>query len=61
MSDRQLILDTLNRLPHEVTLEEAIEELSILASIRKAEQQLDEGQGISHEEVTRRIAEWNSR
>ena len=61
MSDRQLILDTLNRLPHEVTLEEAIEELSILAAIRKAEQQLDEGQGIPHEEVTRRIAEWNSK
>lgn len=33
MSDRQLILDTLNRLPHEVTLEEAIEELSIVAAI----------------------------
>jgi hypothetical protein len=61
MSDRQLILDTLNRLPHELTLEEAIEELSILAAIRKAERELDAGQGIPHEDVTRRIAEWSSR
>ena len=61
MSDRNLITETLNRLPYDLTLEEAIEELSILAAVRKAEQEIEEGKGIPHDEAKRRIAEWRSK
>ena len=42
------------------TLEEAREELAIRTAIRRAERELDAGQGIPHEEVERRIAERRS-
>jgi predicted transcriptional regulator len=51
---KQRILEALNDLPENATVEEAIERLYFLAKVEKGFAQLDAGQGLDHEEVKRR-------
>ncbi len=60
-TDKQLALQTLNRMPESVSLEQITEELAILAAIRKGEQAADEGRVVSHEEVKQRSAAWTGK
>lgn len=59
MSDRKLIVETLRRLPYEVSLEELREELEIMIAVRKSREASAEGRVMSLEEAKRRAAEWN--
>ena len=52
---RDRILDALQDLPAEATLDDAIERLVFLAKIDAGLAELDEGKGIPHEEVKRRL------
>jgi predicted transcriptional regulator len=61
MSDKQLAVDTINRLPDEVTLEEISRRLEFLAEVRKGLDQIERGGTIPHEEVKRHLAAWLSR
>jgi predicted transcriptional regulator len=56
MSAKELVLERVRELPDNLTLEEILEELAILAGIRQGEQAADEGRVISHEEMKRRVA-----
>lgn len=53
MSDKQLALETLRRMPEEATLEQIREEMAILAAIRRGQAAADAGRVIAHEEVKR--------
>jgi predicted transcriptional regulator len=44
-----------------LTMEEIVEELAILAGIRRGEQAADKGRVISHEEMKKRVASWNTK
>lgn len=58
MSDKQKVLDALQRMPEAATLEEISEQIAILAAIRRGEEAADAGRLTSHEEVKQRSAAW---
>ncbi len=52
---RDRILDALQDLPPDATVDDAIERLVFLAKIDAGLAELDEGKGIPHEEVKQRL------
>jgi predicted transcriptional regulator len=52
---REQILDALQDLPSDATFDDAIERLVFLAKIDAGLAELDQGKGIAHEEVKRRL------
>lgn len=52
---RERILEALQDLPSDATLDDAIERLVFLAKIEAGLAELDEGKGVSHEEVKKRL------
>jgi len=61
MSDKQLALDSIERLPENASLEVIAERLEFLAAIRKGLGQIERGETVSHEEVKRQLASWLSK
>jgi len=52
---KQKVLEAIERLPADATLEDAIERLVLLAKIERGLAELDAGQGIDHAEAQRRL------
>jgi predicted transcriptional regulator len=52
---KQKVLEVIERLPADATVEDAIERLVLLAKIEQGLAQLDAGQGIEHSEAKRRL------
>ena len=61
MSDKELALDSIHRLPPDAKLEAIAERLEFLAAIRKGFDEIDRGETVSHEEVKRQLATWLSK
>ena len=58
MSDKQLALESIQRLPDDASLDAIAERLEFLAAIRKGLNQIERGEIVSHEEVKRQLATW---
>lgn len=52
---KQKVLEVIEKLPADATLEDAIERLVLLVKIERGLAQLDAGQGIDHAEAKRRL------
>jgi predicted transcriptional regulator len=52
---KQKVLEAMERLPPDATVEDAIERLVLLAKIEQGLAQLDAGQGVEHSEAKRRL------
>ena len=52
---KQKVLDAIEKLPVDATLEDAIERLVLMAKIERGLAELDAGQGIDHTEAKRRL------
>ncbi len=52
---KQKVLEVIERLPADATVEDAIERLVLLAKIEQGLAQLDAGQGVEHSEAKRRL------
>jgi predicted transcriptional regulator len=61
MSDKQLVLELLDRLPADVKLRDIGAEIEFLAAVREGEEQADRGEVVSHEEVKKEFATWISK
>jgi hypothetical protein len=61
MSDKQLALDSIGRLPADASLEVIAERVEFLAAIRKGLDQIERGETVPHEEVKRQLATWLSK
>jgi predicted transcriptional regulator len=61
MSNKEVVIEAVRKLPEELSLEEIAEEVAVLAAIRKGEEDADAGRTIPHEEVKRRFQEWISK
>ena len=61
MSDKQLALDSIERLPENASLEVIAARLEFLAAIRKGLGQIERGETVPHEEVKRQLASWLSK
>ena len=58
MTDKQAVLDALNRLPEAASLDEITEELRIMASIRRGRADIAGGRSKPHEEVEQLVDSW---
>jgi predicted transcriptional regulator len=54
-SAKQKVLEAIEKLPADATLEDAIERLVMLAKVERGLAQLDAGHGIDHDEAKRRL------
>ena len=61
MSDKQLVVELLNRLPEDAKLADIGAEIEFLAAIRVGEEQADRGEVVPHEQVKREFASWISK
>ncbi len=61
MSDKQLALDSIERLPEDASLDTIAERMEFLAAIRKGLDQIERGQTVTHDEVKRQLATWLSK
>jgi hypothetical protein len=52
---KQKVLEAIEKLPADATLEDAIERLVLLAKTERGLAELDAGQGIDHAEAKRRL------
>jgi len=58
MTTKEKVLDAVQALPDDASIEDAMERLFFLAKIEKGLQQADAGQTISHAQVKERMAKW---
>ncbi len=55
MSNKELVLGAIQRLPDDASLEQIRERVEFLAALERAEDSLDQGKGISQEQVEARF------
>ncbi len=58
MTEKQVARAALDRMPETASLEQIIEEMTLLAALRESQVAAATGQRVSHDEVKRRLAEW---
>jgi hypothetical protein len=58
MTAKKLVLDTVERLPDDVSLDEITKRLEVIAALQKGLDSLDRGEGKSIAEVERLMASW---
>jgi predicted transcriptional regulator len=58
MSDKQLVLETLQQLPESVSLEQIQEEIALLAAIRRGQAAAQAQRLVEHDKVRERSATW---
>jgi predicted transcriptional regulator len=61
MSDKQIALDSIERLPDDASLEVIAERMEFLAAVRKGLDQIERGETVPHDEVKRQLASWLSK
>ncbi|HAK97415.1 MAG TPA: hypothetical protein DCM87_21115 [Planctomycetes bacterium] len=58
MSNKEIVLDLIRRLPDDVSLRDIAREIEFVAGVREGLAQLDKGQGIPIEEAEKRLGSW---
>jgi len=58
MSNRELILDVVSKLPEDASMEEIMEKVAFVAGINEAIAEADRGEGIPIEDVEALIQKW---
>ena len=61
MSAKELVLKTVRTMSDTMTIEEILEELAILAAIRRGEDAAEAGKVISHDDMKKRVKSWNTK
>ncbi|MFP4453536.1 MAG: hypothetical protein ACLFPI_09235, partial [Desulfobacterales bacterium] len=60
MTTKEIAIKSIQQLPENATWEDIRERINFVAGIRKGIRELDEGRGISHEQVREEFREWLS-
>ena len=61
MSNREIVIDLLSRLPEDTSLEEIAREIKLLAGIKAAREQAHRREGIAAEDARKLIDTWAGR
>jgi hypothetical protein len=61
MSDKEIAIELIRGLPEDVDLGEIVEEVRVLAAIRRGERDADAGRTVPHEDVKTKLQEWIGR
>jgi predicted transcriptional regulator len=60
MTDKQAVIDALQRLPENASLDQIAQELRLMAAIRKGREDIAAGRTKTHEEVEKIVESWAS-
>lgn len=60
MSNREIVIELLSRLPENAPLEDIAREIELLAGIKVAREQAHQGQGISSDDARKLVDAWAS-
>jgi predicted transcriptional regulator len=58
MTEKEIVLETIRALPDNCSLDEIAERIEFMAAVQKGLNQLDNGEGIPHDEVKKQLASW---
>ena len=58
MTEKEIVLETIRALPDNCSLDEIDERIEFMAAVQKGLNQLDNGEGIPHDEVKKKLASW---
>jgi len=58
MTMKQQAIHAIEELPEDATWEDIQDRIHFVAGVRKAIRELDEGQGIPHDQIKQEIAAW---
>lgn len=58
MTEKEIVLETIRALPDNCSIDEIAERIEFMAAVQKGLDQLDRGEGISHDEVKKQLASW---
>lgn len=58
MSNKELVIDLVRRLPDNVGLQDIAKEIEFVAGVREGFAQLDRGEGVPLEEVEKQLPSW---
>lgn len=61
MTDKRLVLELVQKLPEESTLQQISGEIAFLAGLRAAEEQADRGELIDHDRIREELQTWTSK
>ncbi len=61
MSNKELVLEAVNELADDASLDEFAERIQILDAIRRGERAADNGQIVTHDELKARVATWTTK
>jgi hypothetical protein len=61
MSNREIAIDLISKLPENTPLEEIAREIELLAGIHKAREQARRGEGVPAEDARKLVKTWASR
>jgi predicted transcriptional regulator len=60
VSVKEQILQAINRLPDDIDYRDAAEEIVLLAAVREAERDIEQGRLVTNEQMKARIGEWTA-
>ena len=61
MSNKEIVIDLVHRLPEDTSLREIAREIEFVAAVREGFAQLDRGEGRPIEEVEKMVSSWATR
>jgi predicted transcriptional regulator len=61
MSNRELVIDLINKLPEDMPLKDIAREIEFVAGVKEAIAEADRGECVSAEEARRLIKVWTSK
>jgi predicted transcriptional regulator len=61
MSNKEVVIEIIRKMPDEVTFDEILEEIQLLAALRRGEAAAEEGRVVPHEEVRKELTSWLSK
>ena len=58
MSTKELVIESIQKLPDDATWEDVQERINFMAGVRKGLRELEEGKGVAHDRVREEFAAW---
>lgn len=61
MSNKEIVIDAVRRLPDDVSLEQITHEIEILAGIRRGQADVAAGRVVPHDRVRELVRQWTTK
>lgn len=58
LSNKEIVKDLLQRLPDQISLHQIAQEIEFIAAVRQGMAELDNGEGISIDEIAKELPSW---